>query len=489
MLSKVTEVKGSKKRERFVVERLPDDKTHVTVQKINKEGELTKMLFDRTFDNKVTKELRLYGFAGEDQYELTGKVKNGPLVRIIGGIDRDSIVDRSNVAGFRHRLHVYDADSGNVIVPGPDARLRLQPGLDVSRYDVHTRTDRKDYTLNYFGPTLYFGYNVDDRLFLGGGAVYRTYGFRKAPYATEQSLAANYSPSQSAYNVRYLGHFVDVFGDLDLRINSQLYGPQLLYNYFGLGNDTRNILAERGRGRVTNRDINDTYRIRFSRLYVNPMLEKDVFSFLKFGFGPQYDQFRVDRSQIGSEIARPRRQQQRRASARPRASGRPISASTATSVARCTSTSTPPARPKTRALACAFTTRPSTTASSTARSSATAVSPPRPGSISRPTSRSSSPGPAASGPPATSATTASTRPIPWAAPPTCAATAARATPAARRCTPTAKCACSSSTFNAYLLPGKFGILGLADAARVYSPYDTRNWPQSPAHGLWRRRLG
>ena len=29
------------------------------------------------------------------------------------------------------------------------------------------------------------------------------------------------------------------------------------------------------------------------------------------------------------------------------------------------------------------------------------------------------------------------------------------------------------TFNAYLLPGKFGILGLADAARVYSPYDVK----------------
>ncbi|RSK46757.1 hypothetical protein EI293_03570 [Hymenobacter perfusus] len=301
VLSKVTEVKGSKKREKFVVERLPGDKTHVTVQKINKEGELTKMLFDRTFDNKVTKELRLYGFADRDLYEVKGDVKNGPLVRIIGGLDRDSIVDRSNVAGFRHKLHVYDADSGNVIVPGKDTRLRLEPGIDVSRYDVHNRTDRKDYTLNYFGPTAYFGYNIDDRLFVGGGAVYRTYGFRKAPYATEQSLAANYSPSQSAYNVRYLGHFVDVFGKTDLRLTAQLYGPQLLYNFFGLGNDTRNTLAD-GDGQARNRDINDTYRIRFSRLTVAPMLEKDVFSFLKFGIGPQYDQFRIDRAQIGREI-------------------------------------------------------------------------------------------------------------------------------------------------------------------------------------------
>ncbi|WP_044015739.1 metallophosphoesterase [Hymenobacter sp. APR13] len=303
MLNKVAEVKGSKKREKFVVERLQDDKTRVTVQKINKEGELTKVLFDRTFENSVTKELRLYGFEGEDIYDVKGDVKSGPRLRIIAGTDKDSITDRSNVAGFRHYTHVYDADTGNVITPGRDTRLRTEPGIDVSRYDVHNRSNRKDYTLNYFGPTLYFGYNVDDRLFLGGGAVYRTYGFRKEPYSTEQSLAANYSPSQQAYNVRYLGHFVDVIGKYDLRVNAQLYGPQLLYNYFGEGNDSRNIL-DKDDGRVRNRDINETYRVRFSRLYVSPVLERDVFSFLKLGFGPQYDQFRVSRLPIGSEIAR-----------------------------------------------------------------------------------------------------------------------------------------------------------------------------------------
>ncbi|SHL59388.1 metallophosphoesterase [Hymenobacter psychrotolerans] len=301
MLSKVTEVKGSKKREKFVVERLPDNKTRVSVQKINKEGELTKMLFDRTFDNKVTKELRLYGFDGNDIYDLKGDVKSGPRIRVIAGTGRDSIVDRSNVAGFRNYTHIYDADTGNVIVPGRDTRLRTEPGIDVSRYDVHNRSDRKDYTLNYFGPTLYFGYNVDDRLFLGGGATYRTYGFRKEPYASEQSLAANYSPSQRAYNIRYLGHFVDVIGKYDLRVNAQYYGPQLLYNYFGEGNDTRNILADDASTRA--RDINQTYRVRFSRLYVSPVLERDVFSFLNVGFGPQYDQFQVERNPIGREIA------------------------------------------------------------------------------------------------------------------------------------------------------------------------------------------
>ncbi|MBC6606125.1 metallophosphoesterase [Hymenobacter sp. BT188] len=302
VVSRITEVKGSSKREKFVVDRLPDDKTRVTVQKINKDGEFTKVLYDRTFDNNVTQEVRLYGFAGNDIYQINGDVRDGLKLRIIAGTDRDSIVDKSNVRGIEHQTHIYDADSGNVIIKGPDTRLRLEPGIDVSRYDNPNRADRKDYRLDYLGPALYFGYNVDDRLFFGGGITYRNYAFRKEPFASDQSLVANYSPSQKAYNVRYKGQFTDMFGKYDLNVTSQLYGPQLLYNYFGEGNDTDNILEDQ-EGRVRNRDINETYRIRFSRFYFSPVLEKDVFSFLKIGFGPQYDQFHVERDPIGSEIA------------------------------------------------------------------------------------------------------------------------------------------------------------------------------------------
>ncbi|WP_345227898.1 metallophosphoesterase [Hymenobacter koreensis] len=297
------EVKGSTKQERFFVERLPDDKTRVTVKKVNKEGQTTKTLWEQTYDGNVTKEIRLYGFAGNDSYRITGDVSKGTIVRIIGGINRDSITDLSRVRGslFRHYTQVYDADSGNVITPGDETRLRLQPGAEVSRYDYPTRTNKLDYKLPYFGPAVYFGYNIDDGIFVGGGATLRTFGFRREPFATEQNLVANYAPGRSAYNVRYRGTFTDVLGKYDLNITSQLYGPQLLYNYFGNGNDTRNVLLDR-EDRPTNRDITDTYRIRFSRFSFAPALETNIFSFLKFGFGPQYDQWRISREDLGSEI-------------------------------------------------------------------------------------------------------------------------------------------------------------------------------------------
>ncbi|MDQ2793861.1 MAG: outer membrane protein assembly factor, partial [Bacteroidota bacterium] len=301
LMSDKVEVRGSQKREKFTVTRLPDHKTHVVMQKISKKGQLTKVLYDRTFD-RVTDEIRLYGISGQDVYDLRGDERQGHKIRIIGGTGRDSIVDDSRVAGMRHRTQIYDADTGNVIINRlGEARLRLEPGTDVSRYDHPKRFDLKDYRLNYTGPAVFFGYNIDDGFLIGGGVTHRRYAFRREPFASEQTLTANFAPSRQAYNLRYSGQFTSVFGGkTDLHVASQYYGPQLLYNFFGIGNNTQNIAVSSDN--ATNRAINDLYRVRFDRFYVAPTLERSLFDLGKIGFGPQYERFQVQTSPIGSEI-------------------------------------------------------------------------------------------------------------------------------------------------------------------------------------------
>ncbi|WP_310394553.1 metallophosphoesterase [Hymenobacter sp.] len=304
VVAKIVEVRGTQKNEKFIVERLPNGNTHVTVRKITKEGQLSKTLYDRVVERGVTDELRLYGISGTDAYEVKGDAKKGIKLRLVAGTGRDTITDVSRVAGFRHQTQVYDADTGNVINAGKEARLRLESGVDVSRYDHPKRFDLKDYRLNYTGPTLFFGFNVDDGLLLGGGVTHRRYGFRREPFSSEQSLAANFAPARDAFNLRYAGQFTRLFGKYDLRLAAQYYGPQLLYNFFGLGNNTANLAEEDDdSGQATVRTVNSAYRVRFSRLTVAPTLERSLFSFLKMGFGPQYDQFQTERSPIGSIIA------------------------------------------------------------------------------------------------------------------------------------------------------------------------------------------
>ena len=304
LIADIVEVRGTQKNEKFTVERLPNGNTHLTVQKISKKGKLEQTVYDRTLEYGITDELRLYGISGQDVYDLKGDAKKGIKIRLVAGTGRDSIIDNSNIAGMRHRVQVYDADTGNVIKGGRDARLRLEPGVDVSRYDHPKRFDLKDYRLNYTGPALFFGFNIDDGILLGGGVTHRRYGFRRDPYSSEQSIAANIAPARNgAYNIKYAGHFVRVFGRYDLRVAAQYYGPQLLYNFFGIGNNTVNLATEdANRGRVTNRSVNSAYRVRFNSLTVAPTLERNLFSFLKAGFGPRYEQFRVEQDPIGSVI-------------------------------------------------------------------------------------------------------------------------------------------------------------------------------------------
>ncbi|MEJ7662623.1 MAG: hypothetical protein WKG07_25195 [Hymenobacter sp.] len=208
------------------------------------------------------------------------------------------------MAGIRHRTQIYDADTGNVVRNlarrGPPAP---GTGVEVSRYDHPHRFDLKDYRLNYTGPALFFGYNIDDGLLIGGGVTHRRYAFRREPYASEQTLVGNYAPARGAYQSALHGAVYErVWGKTDLHVVSQFYGPQLLYNFFGIGNNTQNYAVEHG-DQATNRSVNRDYRVRFDRFYVAPTLERKLFTFGKVGFGPQLDRFRVQESPIGAVIA------------------------------------------------------------------------------------------------------------------------------------------------------------------------------------------
>ena len=67
-LARQVNVVGSDKHELFQIERLPDHRTQITVEKIKKDGERTgDVTFQRTFLGSETQELRLFGLGGQDR--------------------------------------------------------------------------------------------------------------------------------------------------------------------------------------------------------------------------------------------------------------------------------------------------------------------------------------------------------------------------------------------------------------------------------------
>ncbi|MFC5271176.1 metallophosphoesterase [Adhaeribacter terreus] len=279
VLAREVDIVGTDKHEKFEVKRLDNQRTEVIIHKITKQGTERGIIYQRTFHSRETKEIRLYGLDGRDIFEVTGKARKGIMVRIIGGNDPDSITDNSKVGGLKKKTVVYDTEKDNVFAFGSETKDNTEPFKEVNNLD------RDTYKIPEFAPKLFLGYNEDDRVYIGGGIKYRNYRFRKTPFASEQTFAANYAPASGGFNIRYTGEFKQAVMDkYDIGVLAAYFGPQLLYNYFGIGNNTE-----------FNQDNDiDFYRVRFSRFLFSPTLNSDLFSFFKVGIGPQIDLFKID---------------------------------------------------------------------------------------------------------------------------------------------------------------------------------------------------
>ena len=98
-LSKLVNVYGSDKSDLFDIDRKDGDSVTVTVYKLNKEGKAGKIMYNRTFSADVTKEVRLYGMGGDDQFRTHGQGGGRILVRIIGGAGNDDYKERGDGSG------------------------------------------------------------------------------------------------------------------------------------------------------------------------------------------------------------------------------------------------------------------------------------------------------------------------------------------------------------------------------------------------------
>lgn len=277
-LAQYVDISGSDKHERFLINRLNDEELEVIGYKTSKEGEVMKELYRRTFYTSETKEIRIYGMGGNDAFIVSGDVDKSIVVRIIAGDDADTVTDTSRVSGLQKHTIVYDTEEGNTFAFGPETKDKTEPYDEVNLYD------RDNYRIDYLGPRLSAEYNVEDGLFLGAGLLYRTYGFRKNPYAAEHLLEGNFAFRTDSYNLKYRGDFRDVLDEWNLTVDAQLQGPQFQRNFYGIGNETE---------QADNRD-DSYYRVRYERLMASATLYRQPLEFVKFGIGPTYDRFELE---------------------------------------------------------------------------------------------------------------------------------------------------------------------------------------------------
>ncbi|WP_031529086.1 metallophosphoesterase [Dyadobacter crusticola] len=258
-LAKSVNVIGSDEKERFVVERMDDAHTSVTVSEINKKGQLKKQTFHRVFETGLTEVVTLYGNGDEDEFLIKGDVKRGIKIRIVGGTGNDLVADSSQVHSGGRKTIVYDDLKENRISAGPETKDKRTNNYGFNTYERRSAESNYDILL----PIPIAGYNPDDGLFLGGNVSLTKYGFKKEPYASIQTFGASFAFNTLAFRVNYTGDFINAFKKFDFYLDTHYRGPTYAFNYAGIGNESV-------------RPVQDPnfYRVRQSSLYVFPAIKK-----------------------------------------------------------------------------------------------------------------------------------------------------------------------------------------------------------------------
>lgn len=231
-ISIYVDVPASDKRDNFTINEQAGGELEVTINKIKKSGEVDKVTYHRVFKPDVTKEVRLYGFAGNDVFSVTGDAASPIKVRMMGGNGADSFyVDKK--LHNRENIYVYDrSDSTNIIPSSTDARLRTSTDTVVNSYN------KTAFKYDRFEPIILANYNTDIGILLIGGFSYEKHGFRGEPYSFRQEFLTNYSLSRQSLLFTYMADFKNAIGKNDIRINALSRGPNNVSNFFGIGNGT-----------------------------------------------------------------------------------------------------------------------------------------------------------------------------------------------------------------------------------------------------------
>ncbi|MEM9822161.1 MAG: BamA/TamA family outer membrane protein, partial [Bacteroidota bacterium] len=286
LLAKEVDVFGTRKKDRFEVERLNDRETRVRVYRLRNKGQEKDPIYERIFYTNETKEVRLYGLNGDDEFHIVGEAAKGILIRAIGGLGEDRFVDQSKVEGPSKKTKIYDTEEGNLLEVGQEAKDLTSNRREQNIYN------RKDfhYEYDFVMPLPFIGFNPDDGLFLGTNLTFVDYKFKKDPYNATHTFAVNFAFATKAFNLDYSGDFLDALGRWDILLNATYRSPQFVNNFFGLGNESQYI--QDGATGI------DFYRVRQRMFEVNPNLKRRFAGGNgAFILGPVFQRTRVEQTE------------------------------------------------------------------------------------------------------------------------------------------------------------------------------------------------
>lgn len=207
-LAEEVEIVGTKQREYIEVLPQNDGGLTVSVFEMDVTDKLNKVPFySRTFSEKETKEIRIYGFDGQDHYDVkesSSRIK----IRLIGGPGDDEY----KILGGS-KVHIYDSKDEE-IERSSGMRLHLSNDTSVHQF----KYSGFEYDDKGISPSVM--YSRDDRIYVGIGYKIFNEQWRKDPFGQSHKFFVRYSLNQNAFNVGYEGVLNQAIGKWNVLINA-----------------------------------------------------------------------------------------------------------------------------------------------------------------------------------------------------------------------------------------------------------------------------
>ena len=191
--------------------------------------------FHRRFSSAETKEVRLFLGGGKDSVLVSGAA-GGPTLRVVGAETRD---------GGPAKFVADDAAGGvtRVYDTAPETRVAgsHRPSLDRRPYSPPDSASRLPRAPRDWGSVWsiwpWIDYGSDIGLFGGVSASLYSFGFRQNPYASRVTFRAGYATGVSALRAEVLGDFRIRNSGTRFLVEARASGVDVVH-FFGFGNET-----------------------------------------------------------------------------------------------------------------------------------------------------------------------------------------------------------------------------------------------------------
>ncbi len=234
-LNKFTVVTGTDKDDWFEIESLDKGKTQIKAYRIIK-GDTTRLFYNKIFDDKLTKEIWIYGLDDGDYFEAKGGAYNTITIKLVGGNGEDTYD-----IGNSHNVSIYDYRTKENFIKGEKGvKVKLTDDYEMNTYQPLKLIKSQ----NQLVPNI--GFNPDDGLRLGISNTFTHYGFRQNPFTTQHTINGSFYFATSGFDLHYTGEFAHIFENWNFALAARFTSPNFSTNFFGLGNDTPNFDDERG---------------------------------------------------------------------------------------------------------------------------------------------------------------------------------------------------------------------------------------------------